>query len=464
MATTSSTREPRPAVATAPGRLRGRAAGPDGAVAAFLGVPYAASPTGALRFAPPRPHPGWSGVRDAAEPGPSAPQAASRLEAVMGARTPDWDEEGCLTLNVWTPRAALGPRPARPRAVLLWFHGGGFTSGSGGWDWYDGARLAARGDMVVVTANYRLGPLGYLHLPQIGADNLGTRDQTAALAWVHRTIAEFGGDPARITVGGQSAGAFSAVALSVDPATSAMVHRTVAQSSPAGLDPQEPAEAARAADRFLHLLGLPGREQGQDRDQDRELGRRLRAVPAAELLDAYAALSAECSRPGRILPPMCPVLGGAGFPVRPAAALRDGAMEGRPVLAGTTADEMTAFGSRGEALAADTARVFADGTTEIVRQTAARGTAAFRYVFERRPRPDPAGLGACHCAELPFLFGTFDAYPGAPMLGAVDEADRSLGRALAGAVADFVNGGSPWPSYGGGHPHVECFGRSAGEG
>ncbi|MFI8520865.1 carboxylesterase family protein [Streptomyces sp. NPDC085481] len=152
-------------VAIRQGRLRGVA---DGPVSAFRGIPYAASPVGRLRFRPPVAHPGWGGVRDAAEAGPAVPQAASRLAAVMGEREADWDEDGCLRLNVWTPGDAIGGR--RPRAVLVWYHGGGFTSGSGGWDWYDGARLAAAGDIVVLTANYRVGALGYLRLPEVGAD------------------------------------------------------------------------------------------------------------------------------------------------------------------------------------------------------------------------------------------------------------------------------------------------------
>ena len=126
----------------------------------------------------------------------------------MGQRVPDWNEDVCLTVNIFCPLHALGGQSARP--VLVWFHGGGFTSGSGGWDWYDGALLATLGDMVVVTANYRVGPLGYLYLPAIGADNLGTQDQGAVLRWVQDNIAEFGGDPRNLTAGGQSAGAYSA--------------------------------------------------------------------------------------------------------------------------------------------------------------------------------------------------------------------------------------------------------------
>src|SRR5271154_280509 len=213
-----------PAVTVQQGSICGSS---DGTVIAFRGIPYAASPVGSLRFRPPAPHPGWSGVRDGSRPGPAAPQGPSRLEWAMGPREPDWDEAGCLNLNVWTPANALPD--ATPRPVLVWFHGGGFTSGSGGWDWYDGRNLAAAGNIVVVTANYRLGPLGYLRLPGIGADNLGCQDQAAVLRWTRDNIGAFGGDPAQVTVGGQSGGAYSALLLAIDPATSDLVHRVIAQ-------------------------------------------------------------------------------------------------------------------------------------------------------------------------------------------------------------------------------------------
>ncbi|MFG2368560.1 carboxylesterase family protein [Streptomyces mirabilis] len=219
-------------VATDRGKVRGSATQ---AVVAFRGIPYAASPVDKFRFAAPRKHPGWTVVREAVDAAPAVPQGPSRLERVMGPRTPDWNEEGSLTLNVWSPRQAL--EDEAPRPVLVWFHGGGFTSGSGGWDWYDGARLAEVGNVVVVTANYRVGPLGYLYLPQIGADNLGAQDQAAVLHWVRDNIASFGGDPRAMTVGGQSAGALSALSLARDPTTGGLVRRVLLQSAPWGLPP-----------------------------------------------------------------------------------------------------------------------------------------------------------------------------------------------------------------------------------
>lgn len=445
-------RQRRPVVATERGSVRGVIE--ERAVAAFRGIPYAASPVGALRFAPPVPHPGWDGVRAAAQAGPEVPQRPSRLAAVMGPREPHGDEDGCLTLNVWAPEGALEPG-AVPRAVLVWFHGGGFTSGSGGWDWYDGGRLAALGDIVVVTANYRVGPLGYLHLPEFGADNPGSRDQAAVLRWVRDGIAAFGGDPALVAVGGQSAGAYSAVALAVDPGTRGLVRRVIAESGPWGLAPQEPAEAAEVAVAYLRLLDVADPAE-------------LRELPVERLLSAYGRLAAERARPGGVAPPMYPVLGGAGMPRAPLAAVAAGGLDGTDVLLGSTEDEMTAFravSSPDLPVAAETERLFTAGVTEIAARCAERGRAAYVYRFVRCPPGDDGTLGATHCSELPFLFGDFDAYADAPMLGRVDDADRALARAFGGALAAFAATGRPggqgrqaWRPYEPGAPEIRRFG------
>ncbi|MET9873541.1 carboxylesterase family protein [Actinacidiphila glaucinigra] len=427
----------RPVVATERGSVRG-VTGERG-VAAFRGIPYAASPVGALRFAPPAPPTGWPGVRDAAHAGPDVPQGPSRLAVVTGPHETHGDEEGCLTLNVWSPEGALEPGAA-PRAVLVWFHGGGFTTGSGGWDWYDGARLAALGGIVVVTANYRLGPLGWLYLPEIGANNLGSRDQAAVLYWVRDNIASFGGDPALITVGGQSAGAYCALCLAADPGTRPLVRRVIAESGPWGLAPQEPAEAAEVATAYLRLRGVRHPSE-------------LREMPAERLVSAYGRLSAERARPGEVAPQMYPVLGGAGLPVAPLAAVAAGGLDGTDVLLGSTQDEITAFRAASPAgfpMEGATERVFGAGVTDIASRCAERGRPAYAYRFTRRPPGDDGTLGATHCSELPFLFGNFEAFAEAPMLGLVDESDRALARAFGGALASFVATGRPDGGEGGG--------------
>ncbi|MFH9085603.1 carboxylesterase family protein [Streptomyces sp. NPDC017673] len=412
-------------------------------------------------------------MREAAQAGPSVPQAASRLERVQGRRTPDWNEDGSLTVNVFTPRRAPADGTARP--VLLRWHGGGFTSGSGGWDWYDGGRLAALGDIVVVTANYRVGPLGYLYLPEIGAANPGSQDQAAVLRWVRHNIASFGGDPRTVTVGGQSAGAYSALSLALDPGTNGSIARVLLQSGPFGLDPQHPHQAAENADAYLRLLGVPA---GADPAEP------LRALPAEQLLDAYGRLSAQLAAPGGAAPPMYPVLGAPGMPRTWQRALADGALAGKALLIGTTRDEATAFFAfdpRIQNLTAATALdlltaqvgreaaqdayqrhaarlpqataaqiftavqtdgLFRDGSLRIADHHAAGGNTTCVYRFDYAPADDAYGLGATHCADLPFLFNTFDAYPDSPVLAGAGEAQRALGREFATALARFVAAGT----------------------
>ncbi|MFJ4851058.1 VC0807 family protein [Streptomyces sp. NPDC088733] len=424
----------RPVVSTGSGSVRGVVE--EGGVTAFRGIPYAASPVGDLRFGAPRPHPGWNGVRDAARSGPDAPQRRSRMEAVLGPHEPHVDEAGCLNLNVWVPDGALDAG-APPRPVLFWIHGGGFTSGGGGWDLYDGGRLAALGGIVVVTVNYRLGPLGYLHLPDIGADNPGSQDQAAALRWVRDSVAAFGGDPDRITVGGQSAGAYSALGLALDPGTRGMVRGVIGESGPWALEPQDPAEAADAAAHYLRLAGVAAASE-------------LRALPVERLLEAYARLVVERAQPGNTAPPTYPVRGGALAATGWREAVTGGALRGTNVLLGRTQDEMTAFLSITSFdapldLVAD--QVFGAGIAEIAGQCARDGSPAYVYRFTRRTPGDGTiggtPLGATHCAELPFLFNNFHSFRDAPTLGRVDAADLDLGRAFAGALAAFTATGSP---------------------
>ncbi|MEY9844223.1 carboxylesterase/lipase family protein [Streptacidiphilus sp. MAP5-3] len=471
----------RPVVGTGSGSVLGTR---EDGVAAFRGIPYAASPVGELRFAAPAPHPTWSGARDASRPGPAVPQGPSRLELVMGVRAPDWDEDGSLTLNVWTPRLPADGVAKPELPVLVWFHGGGFTSGSGGWDWYDGRRLAAAGEIVVVTANYRVGPLGYLHLPELGSDNLGTRDQAAVLAWVRENVAAFGGDPDRLTVGGQSAGAFSTLYLGLSPVTGPLISRLITQSGPFGLPPQAPEVAEDHARRLLKILAVDGSQ---------DVLTALRALPVQQLLAAYGQLAQDLARPGDVAPPMYPVLGGFGMPQAWEQAVAAGRLDGKQLLAGTTRDEMTAFfsfdpriqaasteqaravaarqiadgGERFDRMAAQrpgataaevvtavvTETVFRDGTLAIADHQATTGNPAYVYQFDYAPVPDPAHLGAAHCGELPFFFDTLDAYarPGSPMLGEPTDAVRALGRTFSRAAASFVATGRPdadaWSPY-----------------
>ncbi|MFJ6457113.1 carboxylesterase family protein, partial [Paenarthrobacter sp. NPDC091669] len=435
----------RPTATTESGMVQGTM---EDGVAAFRSIPYAASPLNELRFAAPQPQPAWLGTRDASGPGPSVPQGASRLESVMGKRSPDWNEDGSLTVNIWTPANLEGPSPGHKLSVLVWFHGGGFSSGSGGWDWYDGRNLAAAGDIVVVTANYRVGPLGFLYLPEFGVENLGIQDQGAVLNWVRRNIGGFGGNPDEITVGGQSAGAYSSLYLALSPVTGPLVKRIIAQSAPLGLVPQLPEDATKNTHRFIEILGL-----GSSAD----LLSDLRALPAGRLLDAYRQLSGELATPGSAAPAMYPVLGGSGIPIRWEQALVEGRLDGKQLLTGTTKNEMTAFFAFDphiKSITAEQARemaarhvdggaerfdriaiqqqhgephdtladleseiLFRDGTLAVATHQVETGVPTYVYQFDYAPADDPAHLGATHCVDAPFFFDTIDAYPNSPMLG-----------------------------------------------
>jgi para-nitrobenzyl esterase len=389
-----------------------------GAVMAFPGIPYGS----AERFAAPRPVPAWEGVRDAVRPGPVAPQPPSRLEHVMGPGSDLAQDEDCLSLNVWTPGGTGLP-------VLVWLHGGAFSSGSGAEAWYDGALLAERGRMVVVTVNYRLGALGYLYLsPEFAPADLGLLDQIAALGWVRENIAAFGGDPDRVTLAGQSAGALSILALLGHPAGRGLFQQAILQSTPTGVPPYRTQEAAGIGRRLLEVLGLHPDE-----------AERLRRVPVPTLLTAQGELARRMAAPFTVTPPFQLVADGGV----PADLLADapGAM---PMLIGTTRDEARAFFPG--APADLTGRLFRDGSLRLAHQ--ARSAFAFQFDWS----PPGSLLGACHCIDLPFVFGDLDAWRASPMLAGADDADlRRLAEQVQGAWTGFVHAGSPdWPPF----PHV----------
>ena len=237
-----------PIVRTDGGLVRGAgAAGVD----SFLGLPYAAPPTGNLRWRPPQPAAGWSGVRDATTFGPSCPQAPSPFAP------PGPFSEDCLYLNVYTPaaRSSFGGRP-----VLVWIHGGGLEQD--GARNYDGTKLAADG-VVVVTINYRLGALGFLAHPALASrpggpsGNYGLMDQQAALRWVQGNIRPFGGDPGNVTIAGQSAGGLSVLAQMVSPGARGLFAKAIIQSGSFALNQQPLASAEAAGETFAAQAGCP---------------------------------------------------------------------------------------------------------------------------------------------------------------------------------------------------------------
>src|SRR5690242_15073673 len=254
-------------VGTRRGRVRGRA---EAGLAVFRGVPYGRPPVGPLRFAPPEPPPAWTGTRDCTRFAPSASQNGALIGPVMSLGIGGTAED-CLYLNVWTPAADRRRRP-----VLVWIHGGAFVLGSGSQMLYDGSALARRGDVVVVTINYRLGAFGFLRLrerfgqrlPATG--NEGLLDQIAALEWVRDEIEAFGGDPEQVTVFGESAGSMSCATLLAMPRARGLFHRAILQSG--GANFVWPCEiATRLAEHVVAELGVTSPEALQTLEADRIL-------------------------------------------------------------------------------------------------------------------------------------------------------------------------------------------------
>lgn len=396
----------------------------------FSAIRYARPPIGDLRFAAPVPLP-LAGDVDATRPGPIAPQMPSRLREVMG----DFDlpqSEDCLHLTVWTPAADGARRP-----VLVWLHGGAWQSGAGALDWYDGARLARAGGMVVVGVNYRLAALGWLCADGIPA-NLGLLDQELALQWVARHIAAFGGDPDAVTVMGQSAGGTSVAALL---ARRPSFRRAIMQSAPLGRGFRSAEDAALLGRAVLRAAGA----------SDLETARRL---PVRQLLLAQQAPQVQealRAQPGT-LSLFSPVRDGETLPLDMAPALKRAAGLA-DVLIGYTANEMAAF--PGGAVDPDNDRLGDRVFGAMSRQWAADALAAGRAAWVYRVDVAPTRrFGACHCIELPFVFGTLQAFAAAPMLQGLPAADgERLARDMQRAWTAFARG-EPMPWASGGPAHV----------
>src|SRR5271165_6318193 len=259
-----------PIVTTSDGAVRGVAV-PGSTVDVFLGLPYAAPPTGNLRWRPPQPPAHWQGVRDATNFAPSCPQNPTANPFMPPGPT----SEDCLYLNVYTPSV----RHDASRPVLVWIHGGGLTQDAG--RNYDPAELAADG-IVAVTINYRLGALGFLAHPALAsrpggpAGNYGLMDQQAALRWVQRNIAQFGGDPDNVTIAGQSAGGLSVLAQMVSPGARGLFQRAIVQSGTFALNQQPLGTAEAAGETFATAVGCP--------DQTAAC---LRSVPVSDLVSNF---------------------------------------------------------------------------------------------------------------------------------------------------------------------------------
>jgi para-nitrobenzyl esterase len=305
-------------VGTDAGRVRGTT---EKDVLAFKGIHYGASTEGNGRFLPPQPAESWEGVFDATEYGQTAPQYGSLA-------VPDVNQgEDCLVLNIWTP--AVGDGGERP--VMVWLHGGGYSSGSGSEATYNGANLAKRGDVVVVTLNHRLNVFGYLYLEEIGGEAYtgsgiaGLLDIVLALEWVRDNIEAFGGDPGNVTIFGESGGGSKVSTLLAMPSAEGLFHKAIIQSGP-GLTGVEPEDATDYAESLLAELGLEANELDQ-----------LQQVPIQEMLDAISVLSSG------EMGGLSPVVDGYYLPAHPFDPVAAPTAANVPLIIGTNHDEASFF-------------------------------------------------------------------------------------------------------------------------
>ena len=423
-------------------------------VTVYKGIPYAAPPVGDLRWQAPQTPPTWQGTRDAAAFGPACMQQPYAENSLYRSDLGPINED-CLTLNVWTTHQTKLP-------VMVWIHGGALTRGSGATTWYDGEALARKG-VVVVTINYRLGAFGFLahseltaESPQHTSGNYGILDQVAALQWVKRNIAAFGGDPDKVTIFGESAGSWSTNCLMASPLTRGLVHRVIGESG-----------AFFGVMKKLNEAEKTGAKLGDLKT--------LRAKPAEEILKASYDQRA-----------MGPLVDGYLLPTDIYTIFKQGKQTDVPLLAGYNADEGTAFanwngdvdafvkqarqrfgGNADEFLKAypvDTPEhakesfyaTFRDTTFGWNMRTWGRMVEktghhpAYLYYFSRvPPGPQAERYGAYHASEIPYVFSTLGL-----LKRPAEGVDGQLAEAMSNYWANFAKHGDPngpglpkWPAY-----------------
>ncbi len=486
----SSAQAAEPEVDTTAGTIQGLR---EDGLNVFKGVPYAAPPVGDRRWLPPGPPQTIEGVYKATSFRPIAPQQqidpalmppafAEIFEGISS--NPEPTSEDCLHLNIWSPGLDDAKRP-----VLFWIHGGAFNTGSGSMPSYSGTNLANRGDVVVVTINYRLGPLGFINLNDLtqgaipSTGNEGLLDQVAALEWVRDNIAAFGGDPGNVTIFGESAGGMSVGALLGMPRARGLFHKAIPQSGACHTAlPRE--TARRIAELFLKIADVAPND-----------AQALRSLSVEELLAAQTKLGIQAGFMGQNLSsmPLQPVIDGEILPALPFETVQNGSADGVPILVGTTAEEWNLFkfmdptiagideagikkrlgnaireedaerliATYRESLGPDTSMpdIYGAITTDQVFRVPAvrlaeahhrRGQQAYSYLFTWKSPAFGGALGACHALEIGFAFGNLT--PG--FHGSGPEAE-ALTEAMQDAWIAFARTGDPsggalgtWPTYG----------------
>jgi len=451
----------------------------------FKGIPYAAPPVGDLRWMPPQPVKPWKDIRPAKQFGPIAPQNTMPGGFIMQA--PQAQSEDCLFLNIWTP----GPDDAK-RPVMVWVHGGAFIMGSSSDAMYDSDKLIKRGNIVLVSINYRLGMLGFLRLKDVtggkipATGNEGLLDQVMAIKWVKENIAAFGGDPDNITVFGESAGSMSIACLMVMPEAKGLFRKAILESGAGNVAvPKE--EANRCGDLFLKVSGI--------RKDDTKA---MRGLTPAQLLEMELKIRMASAGPdgGTRVTSHYPIIDGEVIPDVPDKLARKGAAKGITCIIGSNLDEYTLFAmmdpgfakltetdvkkkltvtlpasgadelikvygkaiqKRGEPAtpanimtAINTDLMFRMPSLDLVEAQRDNKTPVYSYIFTWNSPAMGGVFKACHALEIGFVFGKYDA----AFCGTGPEADK-LSECMQETWLAFAKTGNPsckcigeWPEYG----------------
>ena len=460
-----------PTVNAPAGRVQGASAG---SVNAFKGIPYAAPPVGPARWKPPISAPRWEGVREATQFGPACMQPNPRSISIYADPLASTSED-CLSLNVWAPKGA------HDLPVMVWIHGGALTSGASSETIYDGARLAAQG-IVVVSINYRMGVLGYLAHPALGAEspaglsgNYGLLDQIEALRWVRRNVGAFGGDPSKVTIAGESAGGLSVMYLMASPPARGLFSGAIAESAYMITTP-----ALKRS-----VFGMPSAE-----DEGVKLAAKLHAsdIAALRAMDPQALTNAAAASgfapfgavDGKFLPGQLvdvfdkgeqarvPILAGSNsgeirsltFLLPPAPA---SASEYERIIRERYRDLADSFlklypsaDIRESMLATTRDAMYAWTAERLAKAQAAIGAPSYLYLFDHGyPAADSKGLHGFHASELPFVFGTRDLLPPYWPKPPETAEETRLSDAMVGYWSSFVKTGRPeatgepqWPRFG----------------
>jgi len=446
----------------------------------FWGVPYAASTAGANRFMPPRPPAAWSGVNDhfqIAHNAPIQPGAQEPAPVVTALNRLSPEGEDCLNVNIFTPGLDNAARP-----VMVWLHGGGFSAGAGNYLLYDGTNLAKKEDVVVVSVNHRLNIFGFLHLADVGGDqwaqstNVGMQDIVATLQWIRDNIENFGGDPDRVTIFGQSGGGRKTTTLMAMPSAEGLFHRCISQSGVAvrGVSADV---ANEGTERFLGKLGI--RPNQLDR---------LQSLSVKQIQDAYysepaiAGLGVGPVVDGNILPrdqwdPTAPSWS-SNVPLLVGSTETENGWIGPPPYELSDADMLERFTTRLANNDAATGRELvdlyrklhpdvrnqtlwltaeSDDTRRRDAQLASRlkhaqgGAPAYLYFFDWYSPVHNNRMGSYHTLDIPFVFYNMDL--GASMTGS-SQARYQLGHVMSAAWAAFARNGNPdhadmphWPAF-----------------